>query len=112
MGESVSVLTDETFDKTIELEQKPVLVDFWAPWCGPCRALAPAVEGIAQDYAGRLAVYKINVDENPKTASKLGIRSIPTLVLFNRGMVVDKMVGLVPQEQLEAFVRKVLPAEG
>lgn len=111
MAETVSALTDESFEEAVKKASKPVLVDFWAPWCGPCRALAPSVEGLANDYADRLTVYKLNVDENPRTAAKFGVRSIPTLILFNNGEVVDKMVGLVPREQLEAMVKKVIPAQ-
>jgi len=110
MGDMVSTITDEQFEEVITKAEKPVLVDFWAPWCGPCRALAPSVEGLAKDHAEHLNVYKLNVDENPRTAAKFGVRSIPTLILFNKGEVVDKMVGLMPREQLEAFVKKVLPA--
>jgi len=111
MGENISSLTDDNFESELGKENKPVLVDFWAPWCGPCRALAPAVEALASEYEGRLKVYKLNVDDNPKTAARFGVRSIPTLILFQKGQVVDKLIGLVPREQLEAFVKKVLPSE-
>jgi len=110
MSEVVMPLTDQEFEATISAESVPALVDFWAPWCGPCRALAPAVEAVAAKYVGKLKVYKVNVDENPKTAAKFGVRSIPTLILFRGGEVVDVLVGLASQERLEGFVGKVLPS--
>jgi thioredoxin 1 len=101
---SVLSVSDATFDTEVLANDLPVLVDFWAPWCGPCRVVGPVVEAIAQDYAGRVKVVKLNTDENPVTASRYEIRSIPTLMLFQAGKLVDTAKGAVPQ----ATLRKML----
>ncbi|WKZ58673.1 MAG: thioredoxin [Cyclobacteriaceae bacterium] len=98
MGKTIE-LTDSTFDQTIKSD-KPVLVDFWAEWCGPCKMIGPVVEELAGEYEGKAVVAKLNVDENPETAAKFGIRSIPTLLVFKGGQVVDKQVGAVPKSVL------------
>jgi thioredoxin 1 len=98
MGKTL-VLTDSTFEQTI-LSDKPVLVDFWAEWCGPCRMIGPVVEELATDYEGKAIVAKLNVDENPETTARFGVRSIPTLLVFKNGQVVDKQVGAVPKSVL------------
>jgi thioredoxin 1 len=109
MGEEVLLhVGDEDFEAQILKADRPALVDFWAPWCGPCRAIAPAVETLADEYRDRLKVAKINIDDHPKTASAYGVMSIPTLILFKDGKVQDTLVGLVPKERLEAFVKKAL----
>jgi thioredoxin 1 len=106
MGKAI-VLTDANFDQIIQSD-KPVLVDFWAEWCGPCKMIGPAVEELANDYEGKAVVAKLNVDENPQTTAKFGVRSIPTLLVFRKGQVVDKQVGAVPKsilaQKLEAQV--------
>jgi len=99
-------LTDGDFEQTVLKSDKPVLVDFWAEWCGPCRMIAPAVEGLADEYNGRVAVGKLNIDENPNTPMKYGVRSIPTLLLFKGGEVVEATVGVAGKEQLAALLDK------
>jgi thioredoxin 1 len=102
-------LNDDTFDKEVLQENGvPVLVDFWAPWCGPCRIISPIVEDLAAQHEGKLKVAKMNVDDNPKTPSTYGIRGIPTLIMFKEGQVVDQIVGAVPKAQIEEAVQKVL----
>jgi thioredoxin 1 len=100
-------VTDADFDGEVIQADKPALVDFWAPWCGPCKAIAPLVEALAEENRDRLKVAKVNVDDNPNTASAYGIRSIPTLLLFKEGKLVDTLIGMVPKDRLEAFVGKV-----
>jgi thioredoxin len=97
--------TDQNFDQEVLKSDVPVLVDFWAPWCGPCRMIAPIVEQIARDYQGKLKVVKLNTDENEQVAIKYGIRSIPTLGIFKNGQVVDAVIGAVPKQFLEQKIR-------
>ena len=104
-SEKVQIITDGNFDETISAG-KPVLVDFWAEWCGPCRRLAPTVEELAGDYDGKVIVGKLNVDENPNTASKFSIRGIPTLLLFKGGQVVEQVVGLADKDSLKKVIDK------
>ncbi|RJP77673.1 MAG: thioredoxin [Candidatus Zixiibacteriota bacterium] len=94
-------LTDATFDEQITQSATPVLVDFWAPWCAPCRIIAPVLSGLAQDYAGQLTVGKVNVDENPAVAARFGITGIPTLLLFKNGKPVGQWIGALPRPMLE-----------
>jgi thioredoxin 1 len=101
-------ITDQEFEQKILKSEIPVLVDFWAPWCGPCRTVAPAVEEIAKKYTGKIKVAKMNVDENRSTPGNFGIMSIPTLILFKNGEAVDRIVGVVPQAKLEQAVEKAL----
>ncbi|MBX2917356.1 MAG: thioredoxin [Cyclobacteriaceae bacterium] len=98
MGKTLE-LTDSNFDQVINSE-KPVLVDFWAEWCGPCKMIGPVVEELAGDYEGKAVVAKINVDENPQVTARFGVRNIPTLLVFKNGQVVDKQVGAVPKSVL------------
>ncbi len=105
-SEHTLTLTDGDFEHTVLNSDKPVLVDFWAEWCGPCRMIAPAVEGLADEYNGRASVGKLNIDQNPNTPMKYGVRSIPTLLLFKDGQVVESTVGVTGKEQLAALLDK------
>ncbi|HWA95002.1 MAG TPA: thioredoxin [Terracidiphilus sp.] len=107
-GVGVMEVSDATFEKEVLQSETPVLVDFWAVWCGPCRAIAPIVESLAGTYAGKLKVAKVNVDQNGATPSRYGIRGIPTLLLFKGGKVADQIVGYVPQDVIEDKVQKLL----
>lgn len=98
-------LTDQNFEEEVIKSDVPVLVDFWAEWCGPCRMVAPVVEQISKEYKGKLKVCKLNVDDSPKTASSYDIMSIPTLAIFKNGKVVDKIVGALPKAELETAIK-------
>ena len=104
-SDKVQTFTDANFDSTITAG-KPVLVDFWAEWCGPCRRLAPTVDELAGDYDGKVVVGKLNVDDNPNTAAKFSIRGIPTLLLFKGGQVVEQVVGLADKDSLKKVIDK------
>jgi thioredoxin 1 len=101
-------VTDDSFQDDVLSSDVPVLVDFWAPWCGPCRMVGPVVDEIAQQYEGKVKVVKLNTDENPGTASQYGIRSIPTLMIFKDGQKVDTVVGAVPKTTLASTLEKYL----
>ena len=101
-------VTDASFDTEVLRSPIPVLLDCWAPWCGPCRMMAPVMDELATDLAGTVKVAKVNVDENPRTAARLGIRSIPTLLLFKNGQILDQMVGVAPRTRIEASIRHQL----
>jgi thioredoxin 1 len=101
-------VTDATFKQEVLDSQVPVLVDFWAPWCGPCRMVAPIVDEISLQYEGKVKVVKVNTDENPTVASQYGIRSIPTLMIFKGGQRVDMVVGAVPKTTLSTTLEKHL----
>ncbi|MBD1850202.1 thioredoxin [Leptolyngbya sp. FACHB-711] len=105
---SAAAVTDATFEQEVIESNVPVLVDFWAPWCGPCRMVAPVVDEISEQYAGQIKVVKVNTDENPSVASKYGIRSIPTLMIFKGGQRVDMVVGAVPKTTLATTLEKYL----
>jgi thioredoxin 1 len=104
-SEKTQTFTDANFQQEVLSQASPVLVDFWAEWCGPCRMIAPILEQIADETAGRLKVVKLNVDENPKTPGQFGIRGIPTLILFKGGQIAATQVGAVAKAQLTAFVQ-------
>ena len=101
-------VTDATFDKDVLKSSQPVLVDFWAVWCGPCRMQDPILEQIAKEYEGKVKIGKLNVDENPNTAAKYGVMSIPTLLLFKGGVIAKQWIGVQSKEALKAEFEKVL----
>jgi thioredoxin 1 len=101
-------VNDANFEQEVLKSSLPVLVDFWAPWCGPCRAIAPIIEEIAAQYDGKLKVAKLNVDEAPVTPGRYGIRAIPTLILFKDGQVYDQITGAVPKSVIEEIIKKAL----
>ena len=105
-SEKIQILTDGDFDQTVLTSSSPVLVDFWAEWCAPCRRLAPTVEELAAEFDGRLTVGKLNVDDNPNTAGRFNIRGIPTLLLFKGGQVVESVVGLTGKDQLKQLIER------
>ncbi len=106
-GETMAeiVLTNENFDEEVLKSDIPVLVDFWAVWCGPCKMIAPVVEEIANEYEGRVKVGKVNVDEQQRLAIRFGISSIPTLLVFKNGEIVNKSVGFIPKADIEALIK-------
>lgn len=104
----VVVLTKENFDETLNGTDKPVLVDFWASWCGPCRYVAPIIDELAQEYAGKAVIGKVNVDDQGELSSRFRIMSIPTIILFKGGQVVDKVVGARTKEELAEIIDKNL----
>lgn len=104
MGEHVSALSDATFDEEIGAADEPVLVDFWAEWCGPCKMIAPSLEELAVEFKGKVKVAKLNIDENPELAAQFGVRSIPTLAMFKAGEVADIKVGAAPKTALSSWI--------
>ena len=101
MSKEPIIVTDKTFEQEVEKSSLPVLIDCWAPWCGPCHMLAPTIEQLAEELDGRVKIAKLNVDENPQTAMKFGIMSIPTMLIFKGGEVVDRLVGVQPKAAIE-----------
>jgi thioredoxin 1 len=107
-GENIKHLSDAEFDEYVLKGDLPSLVDFWAPWCGPCKAIGPIIEELAGVYEGKVQITKMNVDDNPTTPGKYGIRAIPTLILFKNGEIVDQVTGAVGKTQLTAMLDKAL----
>jgi len=107
MAKDILEVGDSSFESEVLQSDKPVLVDFWAPWCGPCRAIAPIVEELAEDFGDKVKFTKCNVDENPVTPTKYGIKSIPTLIFFKDGEIQDKVIGIVAKSRLEEMISQV-----
>jgi len=107
-AQNVQTFTDTNFDSTVLQSGEPVLVDFWAEWCGPCKRLGPTIDALASDYAGKVTIGKLNVDDNPNTAFKFQIRGIPAVLLFKNGQVVESVIGLAPKEDLKKVIDKHL----
>ena len=108
MAENISEVSDSKFEDEVLKSNLPVLVDFWAPWCGPCKAIGPVIEDLSKNYAGRVKFFKCNVDDNPVTPGKYGIRAIPTLLLFKDGQKLDQIVGMVDKSKIEQSLSKAL----
>lgn len=101
-------LTDENFTKEVLESDIPVLIDFWAEWCGPCRVLIPIIDALSKAYAGKVKIFKMNIDENPNTPSSLGVRSIPTMMLFNEGKQIATKIGVLPQSAIEQWIDSLI----
>ena len=110
MSENITQVSDAEFETQVLQSDTPILVDFWAEWCGPCKALSPILEEVANEYTGRLTVAKLNVDDNPETPQQYGVRGIPTLMLFIKGELADTKVGTLSKTELSTFLDSHLPA--
>ena len=108
MAENIIEVNQDSFQQSVLEAQKPILVDFWAPWCGPCRAVAPVVEELAKEYQGKVDFAKVNVDDSPFIASKFGVMSIPTLIVFKDGKPAEQVVGFKPKDQIKKLIDKTL----
>ncbi len=108
MAENIIEIDDDGFEKNVLQSTKPIMVDFWAPWCGPCKAIAPTVEALEKEYGDQMTFAKVNVDENPISPSKYGVQAIPTLIFFKNGEVAEQITGMVGKEKLEQTIKNVL----
>jgi len=109
MTENIIEVNQDSFQKSVLEAQKPILVDFWAPWCGPCKAVAPVIEELAKEYQGKVDFAKVNVDDSPFIASKFNVMSIPTLILFKDGKPIEQVVGFKPKDQIKKLIDKTVP---
>lgn len=108
MAENIIDLTDESFEELVANSDKPIMVDFWAPWCGPCKAIGPTVEALSQTYGDQMIFAKVNVDDNPLSPSKYGVQAIPTLIFFKGGEIAEQITGMVAKEKLEETLKGIL----
>ncbi|MCF8112541.1 MAG: thioredoxin [Desulfotignum sp.] len=108
MADKIIEIDDDGFEKYVLKSDKPIMVDFWAPWCGPCKAIAPTVEALEKEYGDQMTFAKINVDENPISPSKYGVQAIPTLIFFKNGEIAEQITGMVAKEKLEQTIKNVL----
>ena len=108
MAQNIIEIDDDSFENKVLKSDKPVMVDFWAPWCGPCKAIAPTVDALEKEYGDKMTFVKVNVDENPISPSKFGVQAIPTLIFFKNGEIADQITGMVAKEKLEETIKGVV----
>jgi len=108
MAENIMDINDDSFEKIVLKSDKPVMVDFWAPWCGPCKAIAPTIEALEKEFGDKMTFVKVNVDDNPISPSKYGVQAIPTLIFFKKGEIADQITGMVAKQKLEETIKSVL----
>jgi len=108
MAENIIEITDDSFEKIVLKSDKPVMVDFWAPWCGPCKAIAPTIDALEKEFGDKMSFVKVNVDENPISPSKYGVQAIPTLIFFKNGEIAEQIMGMVAKQKLEDTIKNVL----
>jgi thioredoxin len=108
MAENIIEIDDDSFEEIVLKSDKPIMVDFWAPWCGPCKAIGPTVEALSQTYGDQMRFAKVNVDENPLSPSKYGVQAIPTLIFFKNGEIAEQITGMVAKEKLEETIKGIL----